>query len=138
MTVPEIDEKFDEKAHATHIESAAGHDEWSHIRSDAIIAEDKERAMGVIEGLKTYPAAVFWSFCISCCISESFLALPLLRTDSPQLWRATTQQCSVMSLVSPSSARSLEPLSTRRTDTSCRLLGRPRSAKHPTLGVSCE
>lgn len=63
-----IDEKSPD---AHHIESTAEHDEWSKIREDAIIAEENERSMSVMTALKTYPAAVFWSFSISCCISES-------------------------------------------------------------------
>lgn len=45
--------------------------EWNELREDAMRAEQAERSMGLMEGLRTYPTAVFWSFAISLCISES-------------------------------------------------------------------
>lgn len=49
--------------------------EWANLRDDAIRAEETERNMTLMEGLRNYPNAVFWSFAISLCISESRLVL---------------------------------------------------------------
>lgn len=40
------------------------------LRSDAMEAEANERSMGLVEGLRTYPTAVLWSFGISLLIGE--------------------------------------------------------------------
>lgn len=44
--------------------------EWNNLREDAMRAEENERNMGLMDGLRNYPSAVFWSFAISLCISE--------------------------------------------------------------------
>lgn len=49
--------------------------EWNDLRDDAMRAEENEKSMGLVEGLRNYPNAVFWSFAISLCISESQLGL---------------------------------------------------------------
>ncbi|CAK9783938.1 unnamed protein product [Cutaneotrichosporon oleaginosum] len=42
--------------------------EWNDLRDDAMRAEENEKSMGLVEGLRNYPNAVFWSFAISLCI----------------------------------------------------------------------
>lgn len=44
--------------------------EWNDLRDDAMRAEENEKSMGLVEGLRNYPNAVLWSLAISLCISE--------------------------------------------------------------------
>lgn len=55
----------------THLDDVkTGAPEWLQIREEAMRAEETEKQMGLMEGLRNYPTAVFWSFAISLCISE--------------------------------------------------------------------
>lgn len=70
-----LDELDKDNAEVNHLErvftNGAAAPEWDQVRADAIKAEEAENSMGLVEGLKTYPRAVFWSFSISLLISES-------------------------------------------------------------------
>lgn len=61
----------DPKGDFTHLEKVnTNNGDWQALREDAMRAEETERSMGLMEGLRNYPNAVFWSFAISLCISE--------------------------------------------------------------------
>lgn len=74
-TSPPSDVELDKGGEVNHLERVFtnGPDapEWDQLRADAMKAEEAEQSMGLIQGLKTYPRAVFWSFSISLLISES-------------------------------------------------------------------
>ncbi|KAL1408644.1 hypothetical protein Q8F55_005457 [Vanrija albida] len=61
---PSDDEKYAEKGDVMHLDQPTSA-EATQIRNDAMEAEEAELKMGLVEGLKTYPTAVFWSFAIS-------------------------------------------------------------------------
>lgn len=70
-------EKYDEKGVAAHVEDANKdvNADWNEVRNDAMRAEETEVSMGLIEGLRNYPTAVFWSFAISLCIVSTQVAV---------------------------------------------------------------
>lgn len=69
---------------AVHVERVLSDDEKNNntVCGDAAHAEAVESSMGLLEGIKTYPHAIFWSFAISLLISTSLCFFSTSRTLS--------------------------------------------------------
>lgn len=71
----------DEKAYpALEVEEPVAYARKASVadfRADAILAENAEHNMTVMQAIKAYPMASFWAFVMSCTIVSSHFQIPI-------------------------------------------------------------
>lgn len=141
--------KDDSKGSTTHVEVlgadfTAPSDEkdgaWVLDRDGAIKSEEQELKMSLLEGLRAYPNATWWSFCISLCIIMEGGCLAGCRSshflqDTTMPRSATSSQCrSIASALATMSVLQ----ATQRTTISSLRPGNPLLDRPPILAVFCK